>query len=72
MKFCMTRPFFKLIFDIIESKTGKAEILAGNRNELDNWLQVKTALQQCYFDRGDLNCLVQELTRAGPLISELV
>lgn len=61
----------KLIFDLIKGKlVGKAEIFVGNRTELSNWGELKAALEQCFSDRRDLDCLVQELTRARPMKNE--
>lgn len=55
---------------ITERLIGRAEAMIGNRVELDNWEKLKLALLQCFSDRRDLDCLVQELTRARPQKSE--
>ena len=59
------------IFESIQEKlTGKAEIMVGKRVELDNWEKLKNALIQCFSDRRDIDCLVQELTRVRPYKNE--
>ncbi|XP_056631428.1 GATA zinc finger domain-containing protein 14-like [Diorhabda sublineata] len=59
------------IIECIQEKLeGKAAFTVGNRVELNTWPKLKTALLQCFADRRDLNCLVQELIRAKPLKNE--
>lgn len=59
------------VFQCIQEKlTGKAEIMVGRRMELDTWDKLKNALIQCFSDRRDIDCLVQELTRVRPHKSE--
>lgn len=59
------------IFECIQEKLiGKAEVMIGRRAELDNWEKLKPALIQCFSDRRDLDCLVQELTRTRPYKNE--
>jgi hypothetical protein len=54
-------------FDCVQEKLiGRAELMVGRRAELDTWASVKTALIQCFSDRRNLDCLVQELTRTRP------
>ena len=61
----------KHIFECINGKlVGKAEILVGNRAELTDWNHLKAALIQCFSDRRDIDCLVQELTRTRPYKGE--
>lgn len=61
----------KHIFDCIQGKLiGKAEIMIGNRSELSTWDQFKNALIQCFSDRRNLECLIQELTRTRPFKNE--
>lgn len=55
---------------IAERLTGRAEAMIGNRVELDSWDKLKMALIQCFSDRRDLDCLVQELTRTKPYKGE--
>ena len=58
-------------FDCIQEKlVGRAELLVGRRAELDTWAKVKLALIQCFSDRRNLDCLVQELTRTRPYKNE--
>lgn len=59
------------IFDCVQEKLiGRAEVMVGNRSELTNWESLKAALQQCFSDRRDTDCLVQELTRTRPYKGE--
>ena len=59
------------IFECIQEKlSGKAEIMVGRRVELDTWDKLKSALIQCFSDRRDIDCLVQELTRVRPYKNE--
>lgn len=44
--------------------------MVGNRMEINDWNALKTALIQCFSDRRDLDCLIQELTRARPYRGE--
>ena len=61
----------KHIFECIQGKLiGKAEVMVGNRTELNTWALLKDALNQCFADRRDLTCLVQELTRIRPQPNE--
>lgn len=63
--------FKQHVFECVQSKlVGKAEIMIGNRLELDNWSKLKAALIQCFSDRRDLDCLIQELTRTRPFKNE--
>jgi RNase H-like domain found in reverse transcriptase/Reverse transcriptase (RNA-dependent DNA polymerase)/Integrase zinc binding domain len=58
----------KHVFECIQEKLiGKAEGMVGNRLELNNWVSLKEALIQCFSDRRDVDCLIQELTRIRPL-----
>lgn len=59
------------IFDCLQEKlTGKAEFMVGNRSEIRTWNAMKIALLQCFSDRRNTYCLVQELTRAKPQKNE--
>lgn len=59
------------VFECIQEKLiDKAEIMVGRRVELDNWPKLKFALFQCFSDKRDIDCLVQELTRTRPYKSE--
>lgn len=59
------------IFDCLQEKlTGKAEFMVGNRSEIRTWNAMKNALLQCFSDRRNTDCLVQELTRAKPQKNE--
>ncbi|XP_030762018.1 uncharacterized protein LOC115886854 [Sitophilus oryzae] len=59
------------IFDCVQEKLiSRAEVMVGNRSELTNWESLKAALQQCFSDRRDTDCLVQELTRTRPYKGE--
>lgn len=59
------------VFECIQEKlVGKAEIMVGRRIELNNWEKLKNALIQCFSDRRDIDCLVQELTRVRPFKNE--
>lgn len=61
----------KHIFECIQEKLiGKAEAMVGNRVEINDWATLKTALVQCFSDRRDLDCLIQELTRTRPYKGE--
>lgn len=63
--------FKQHIFECIHSKlVGKAELMVGNRTELSSWDAVKAALIQCFSDKRDLDCLIQELTRMRPFKGE--
>ncbi|XP_057666773.1 uncharacterized protein LOC130900279 [Diorhabda carinulata] len=42
----------------------------GNRTELNTWQKIKEALIQCFADRRDLDCIMQELTRTRPFKNE--
>lgn len=59
------------IFECIQEKLiDKAELNVGNRTELQTCDDLKNALVQCFSDRRDLDCLVQELTRNYPYKNE--
>ncbi|XP_057658531.1 uncharacterized protein LOC130895322 [Diorhabda carinulata] len=61
----------KHIFQSVQEKLiDKAEILVGNRAELTDWPRLKEALIQCFADRRNIDCLVQELTRMKPFRNE--
>lgn len=61
----------KHIFECIQEKLiGRAEVMVGNRAELNDWVSLKNALIQCFSDRRDIDCLVQELTRTRPFKNE--
>lgn len=51
---------------IQEKLVDRAELMVGNRLEINSWVSLKEALIQCFSDRRDLDCLVQELTRSKP------
>ena len=40
--------------------------MVGRWAELGTWPEIKTALIQCFSDRRNLNCLVQEIKRVRP------
>ncbi|XP_072397956.1 uncharacterized protein [Diabrotica undecimpunctata] len=59
------------IFECIQGKLiGKAELMVGNRVELNNWALLKAALIQCFSDKRNLQSLTQELTRTRPQRNE--
>lgn len=59
------------ILECIQEKLiGRAELMVGNRLEINTWPALKDALIQCFADRRDIDCIVQELTRARPLKNE--
>ncbi|XP_057659286.1 uncharacterized protein LOC130895761 [Diorhabda carinulata] len=53
-----------------EKLIDKAEMMVGNRIELNTWFKLKEALIQCFADRRDLDCILQELTRTRPFKHE--
>ncbi|XP_057669154.1 uncharacterized protein LOC130901649 [Diorhabda carinulata] len=55
---------------IQEKLIDKAEMMVGNRIELNTWFKLKEALIQCFADRRDLDCILQELTRTRPFKNE--
>lgn len=55
---------------IQEKLIDKAELMVGNRLEINSWAALRDALVQCFSDRRDLDCLVQELTRSKPYKGE--
>jgi hypothetical protein len=48
----------------------RAQILVGSRLELTDWNQIKTALNNCFGDKRNIECLEQDLLLATPLKNE--
>ncbi|XP_057662500.1 uncharacterized protein LOC130897584 [Diorhabda carinulata] len=55
---------------IQEKLIDKAEMMVGNRIDLNTWFKLKEALIQCFADRRDLDCILQKLTRTRPFKNE--
>lgn len=52
---------------VVQTKlTGRAQLLVGCRSELDSWDKIKDALQNCFGDNRNLECLEQDLFLARP------
>lgn len=52
---------------VIQTKlSGRAQLLVGCRSELDSWNKIKNALQNCFGDNRNLECLEQDLFLARP------
>lgn len=59
--------FKNYVVMVVQSKLiGHANLLKGNRSELDIWPLIKDALENYFIDKRSLECLEQDLLMAHP------